>query len=122
MRFLKSKKKSWKNRKIVRRFAFFPTELSGNGYVILWEWYYAIKTYSPVFRIRFAGEGEGQHYWKTRRRQQSIFGFRKFLKKYGYFINRIKIQKEKQKSLETFKKLLGDKWDKRHHIAKTTLT
>lgn len=108
MRFLTSKKKPWKNRKIVRRFAFLPTELSGSGYIILWEWYYAIKTYSPVFRIKFAGEGEGQHYWKTRRRQQSIFGFRKFLKKYGYFRNVLKEQRDKQKSMETWERVFPE--------------
>ena len=79
MIWLKSNKKVRKHKtlKISKRFALVPTELS-NGWYAWLESYYVIKSWSPVFRIKFAGESDGQHYWRLRRKSLSIFGFRRF--------------------------------------------
>ncbi len=119
MRFLKRFKRQPRDRgvKMSKRFAFWPTELSGSGFIILWEWYYVLKV-----RSSFNLGGSISISWHTKLRKQSIFAFRKYLKKNNYIKNLLKEKRDKIKSEETLKKILGDKWDKKHHIAKITLT
>lgn len=115
MTFLKKFKRRPKDRgvKMAKRFAFWPTELSGSGFIILWESYYVLKV-----RSSFNLGGSISVSWHTKRRKQSIFSFRQYLKKNNYIKNVVKENREKKKSIETLKKLLGDKWDKKHHIPK----
>lgn len=119
MIFRKRLKKHNRDRgfKLSKRFAFWPTELSGSGFIILWESYYVLKV-----RSSFNLGGSISVSWHTKRRKQSIFSFRSYLKKNNYVINVVKEKRERQKSMQNLKKLIGDKWDKRHHTAKTTLT